>query len=57
MLPGPWRHFPNPDSPLAMPQCAAGPAREFQVTGVRLPIRIKAVSDVTAADDRQRRRE
>ena len=28
---------------------AAGPAREFQVTVVWLPITIKTVSDVTAA--------
>jgi hypothetical protein len=47
--------FPNPKPPLTMPPGAAGPAREFQVTVVCLPISIEAVSDFTAAGDRQRR--
>src|SRR5262245_9684986 len=38
-----------------MPPGAAGPAPEFQVNVVRLPIAIETVSDVTVADDRQRR--
>jgi hypothetical protein len=37
--------------------CRRVPPREFQVTVVWLPISIKAVSDVTAADDGQRRTE
>jgi superfamily II DNA or RNA helicase len=48
------RHIPNPEPPLTMPPGAAGPAREFQVTVVCLPISIEAVSDFTAAGDRQR---
>jgi len=38
-----------------MPSGAAGPAPEFQVTVVWLPIAIETVSDVTVADDRQRK--
>jgi hypothetical protein len=53
MLPGREVAAAFPQSGTAIG--AAGPAREFQVTVVWLPISIEAVSDVTAADDRQRR--
>ena len=50
------RHIPQiPEPSLTMPPGAAGPAREFQVTVVCLLISIEAVSDFTAAGDRQRR--
>ena len=53
MLPGRGVAAAFPQSGTAIG--AAGPAREFQVIVVWLPFSIAAVSDVTAADDRQRR--